>query len=340
MDWGQTMGVVVPQGTDPPTTTRHRLHGVEIQSTALFPSWPRGATGGPEGDQAWTLDIRPIEAGVEDLSEIDPDDLRGDWAAEGDPDDPDRLVYSVSLAGRILSDYVVDLRERSVSADRLSRRPIARSGVEFVLACRVLPWLARVQRGALPLHAVAVAFEGRALLVCGDSGTGKSTLAARLLGLGCDLLGDEPVVVDVAGDEVLAHHGSWRLRVNEGSPAHADLERQGFDLVENHGKTAAVRSRESAGAPVGVPVSAIVVLRERDPLATMPHLERCDGLGATRELMAHRYCLAGPVAVTGGDFATVAAVVARVPVVRVAMPASIDHLAAAATLLRDELLGG
>ena len=340
MDWGQTMGVVVPQGTDPPTTTRHRLHGVEIQSTALFPSWPRGATGGPEGDQAWTLDIRPIEAGVEDLSEIDPDDLRGDWAAEGDPDDPDRLVYSVSLAGRILSDYVVDLRERSVSADRLSRRPIARSGVEFVLACRVLPWLARVHRGALPLHAVAVSFEGRALLICGDSGTGKSTLAAKLLGMGCELLGDEPVVVDVAGDEVLAHHGSWRLRVNEGSPAHADLERQGFDLVENHGKTAAVRSRESAGAPVGVPVSAIVVLRERDPLATMPHLQRCDGLGATRELMAHRYCLAGPVAVTGGDFATVAAVVARVPVVRVAMPASIDHLAAAATLLRDELLGG
>ena len=340
MDWGQTMGVVVPQGTDPPTTTRHRLHGVEIQSTALFPSWPRGATGGPEGDQAWTLDIRPIEAGVEDLSEIDPDDLRGDWAAEGDPDDPDRLVYSVSLAGRTLSDYVVDLRERSVSADRLSRRPIARSGVEFVLACRVLPWLARVQRGALPLHAVAVSFEGRALLVCGDSGTGKSTLAARLLGLGCDLLGDEPVVVDVVGDEVVAQHGSWRLRVNDGSPAHGDLVGQGFDIVDNHGKAAAVLSRGAAALSAGVPVAAIVVLRGRDPLSTTPQMETCDGLGATRALMSHRYCVAGPVPVVRGDFAAAAAIASRVPVVHVAMPDSIDHLAAAASRLRDELLSG
>ena len=340
MDWGESMGVVLAHATDPSPTTRHRLHGIEFESTALFPSWPRGSVAGSLGDPKWTLDVRSLEATEPELPAFDPEDLRGVWSLQGTPNDPDCMTYAVNLGDLSISNYVVDLRTRTVTADRLPRQPLARSGVEFVLACRVLPWLARVHRGALPLHAVAVSFEGRALLICGDSGTGKSTLAAKLLGMGCELLGDEPVVVDVAGDEVLAHHGSWRLRVNEGSPAHADLERQGFDLVENHGKTAAVRSRESAGAPVGVPVSAIVVLRERDPLATMPHLERCDGLGATRELMAHRYCLAGPVAVTGGDFATVAAVVARVPVVRVAMPASIDHLAAAATLLRDELLGG
>ena len=292
------------------------------------------------GDAPWTLDVRSIAVGVQDLSEFDPDDLRGGWAVKGDPDDPDRIVYSVSLAGRTLSDYVVDLRERSVSADRLSRRPIARSGVEFVLACRVLPWLARVQRGALPLHAVAVSFEGRALLVCGDSGTGKSTLAARLLGLGCDLLGDEPVVVDVVGDEVVAQHGSWRLRVNDGSPAHGDLVGQGFDIVDNHGKAAAVLSRGVDAVSAGVPVAAIVVLRARDPLATTPQMQTCDGLGATRELMSHRYCIAGPVPVVRGDFAAAAAIASRVPVVRVSMPDSIDHLAAAAQLLRDELLSG
>lgn len=340
MDWGQTMGVVLAQGTDPSTTTRHRLHGVVIESTALFPSWPRGATDAPVGDQGWTLDVRQIQVGAEDLAEVDPDDLRGEWAAEGDPDYPDRIAYSVSLAGRTLSDYVVDLRERSVTADRLSRRPVARSGVEFVLACRVLPWLARVHRGALPLHAVAVSFEGRALLVCGDSGTGKSTLAARLLGLGCDLLGDEPVVVDVVGDEVLAQHGSWRLRVNEGSPAHGDLMGQGFDMVDNHGKAAAVLSRGGDALSAGVPVAAIVVLRGRDPLASTPQMETCDGLGATRALMSHRYCVAGPVPVVRGDFAAAAAIASRVPVVRVAMPDSIDHLAAAALLLRDTLLSG
>lgn len=47
------------------------------------------------------------------------------------------------------------------------------------------------QQSVLPLHAAVVtAVEGFCIAFCGDSGTGKSTLAAALLRRGCRLLDD------------------------------------------------------------------------------------------------------------------------------------------------------
>ena len=43
------------------------------------------------------------------------------------------------------------------------------------------------------VHASAVAWEGRALLIMGASGAGKSALALQLMALGCDLVGDDRV---------------------------------------------------------------------------------------------------------------------------------------------------
>jgi len=41
------------------------------------------------------------------------------------------------------------------------------------------------------LHASAVAWEGRALLIAGPSGSGKSALALTLMAWGCDLVADD-----------------------------------------------------------------------------------------------------------------------------------------------------
>jgi len=43
------------------------------------------------------------------------------------------------------------------------------------------------------LHASAVAWGGRALLITGASGAGKSGLALSLMAMGCDLVGDDRV---------------------------------------------------------------------------------------------------------------------------------------------------
>lgn len=45
------------------------------------------------------------------------------------------------------------------------------------------------------IHASAVAFDGRAVVLMGRSGSGKSTLAWQLLGLGGDLVADDRVCV-------------------------------------------------------------------------------------------------------------------------------------------------
>ncbi len=53
---------------------------------------------------------------------------------------------------------------------------------------------------AQPLHASAVAFAGRGVLILGPSGSGKSSLALDLMGLGADLVADDAVLVAADAD--------------------------------------------------------------------------------------------------------------------------------------------
>lgn len=50
--------------------------------------------------------------------------------------------------------------------------------------------------GQLCLHSSCVAFDGRAVLILGKSGAGKSSLALQLLALGCDLVADDQTLID------------------------------------------------------------------------------------------------------------------------------------------------
>jgi hypothetical protein len=65
--------------------------------------------------------------------------------------------------------------------------------VEFVF----LTLAPRVQ-GLLPLHAACVSLRGRALLLVGSAGAGKSTLSAHCLLAGCDFVAEDAVFVDTS----------------------------------------------------------------------------------------------------------------------------------------------
>lgn len=52
-------------------------------------------------------------------------------------------------------------------------------------------------------HASAVAVEGRACLITGNSGEGKSTLALEMIALGATLIADDRVGIRRAGDQLL-----------------------------------------------------------------------------------------------------------------------------------------
>ena len=54
------------------------------------------------------------------------------------------------------------------------------------------------------LHASCVAIDGRAVLICGPSGSGKSDLALRLLDRGFALVSDDRTIIRKEGDKLVA----------------------------------------------------------------------------------------------------------------------------------------
>ena len=57
----------------------------------------------------------------------------------------------------------------------------------------------------MPHQATAVAIGGRALLIEGPPGSGKSSLALALIDRGARLIGDDSVMLEVADGRLLAH---------------------------------------------------------------------------------------------------------------------------------------
>ena len=67
------------------------------------------------------------------------------------------------------------------------------------------------------LHASTVALDGRAVLISGPSGSGKSDLALRLLDRGFTLVSDDQTIVRKEGDKLIASapptiHGRLEIR--------------------------------------------------------------------------------------------------------------------------------
>ncbi len=53
------------------------------------------------------------------------------------------------------------------------------------------------------VHATCVAWDGKAVLITGDAGRGKSALGLELLGMGCALVADDRVQLSRVGHDVL-----------------------------------------------------------------------------------------------------------------------------------------
>jgi len=81
------------------------------------------------------------------------------------------------------------------------------------------------------VHGTAIAVGSRAVLIRGPSGSGKSDLALRCLGLGVSAIAREPIKL-VADDQVLLKHEDTGVRVSAPPSLRGMLEVRGIGILE------------------------------------------------------------------------------------------------------------
>lgn len=120
---------------------------------------------------------------------------RGPWPVEPMPSDGRRVVIGENRVRLVASEVsIIDI----LATDRIAvsqAEPGPLCAQFFGGAVGLLMAL----RGMAPLHASAVAIGGRAVLVCGASGAGKSSFAATLIGQGGQLISDDLSVLTFDG---------------------------------------------------------------------------------------------------------------------------------------------
>lgn len=106
--------------------------------------------------------------------------------------------------------------------------------------------LASAWHGDIPLHASAVEWQGRAILVSGPSGAGKSTSVAAMLAAGANFIGDDLTVIRAGhgpvtvlrGRPAMRLHADSRALVATATPSHAAKDASGKWIVEPAGRWA------------------------------------------------------------------------------------------------------
>lgn len=218
-----------------------------------------------------------------------------------------------------------------------STRETPDDGLADVLVRRVLPRLITA-RGALTLHAAAVATDRKAVLLLGGSGAGKSTTTAALAAMpGWHVLSDDlsmlwerdpPVVAPGATGVCLWPESRAGLAID---PA-ACTAMPGYD-----GK---VRFDPPGAVPIDSVALGALVFLARDPAVVQPRLtpiNRAEGLiHAARQMIAFNPA-APPAEERAVLFARLNRIVRDVPMVRLTYPSDFAALPAVAATLAELL---
>lgn len=154
-------------------------------------------------------------------------------------------------------------------------------GFYSTLAALTLAW-----RGLVPLHACAVEVDGKALLIAGMAGAGKSTLTAELLGLGARFIADDLIALDVGTDGIIAvPRGRPTIRLHPDTAARLDMIRAEPVIGDARGKWIAWPRRQAAGEAVPL---GLVLLLEGRMADDHPPGRRADFASAAR-LLTHLF---------------------------------------------------
>ena len=178
---------------------------------------------------------------------------------------PDVLIEANDEGYRVTycdeTTLVIDRAGRHVIVQWASA--LANADAASYLTSYVLAFVLRL-RGSVPLHASAVAIDGRALLFVGDSWAGKSSTAAAFAVLGYPMLSDDVVRLDATDGGLMVYPSHSRLKVWRDSAA--ALFRSGGAPLESDPSGKYYLDLDDAGFAferTPVPLEAIYVLGER-----------------------------------------------------------------------------
>jgi hypothetical protein len=164
-------------------------------------------------------------------------------------------------------------------------------------------------RKDLVLHAAAVEADGRAIVFCGPSLRGKSTLARALGEGGCRLLGEDGIAIELNGREPVAHPGARGVRVR----SRAGNGRQRTVLLDDPG----------TGEPESCPLAAVVLLGERGAEFEVEPLAPARALALLTPNLIH----SGGRASIATAFQRLAGLLGSVPALRISLPDDLGALA-------------
>jgi len=151
-------------------------------------------------------------------------------------------------------------------------------GVSALLFGQVLGCALRLQ-GTLCLHACVMKMGEHAIAIVGESGAGKSTMAAALARLGHAILSDDIAVLNECDQHWLVQPGYPRLRLwpnsikalygsKEGLTRIFSFSEKCFIDLNNNGGTTAWQFHNEP-----LPLTAIYILGERQPDLAAPNIE-------------------------------------------------------------------
>lgn len=256
----------------------YAAYGLTIDSDREIPELDGAPTAAPDVRLRWDAAARPL--------------ARTEWSTlwrleNGDP--------WVSVARTPRERYLRFARYMSVSVTggetgEIREIDVARRGhaqgstVRHLFLDQALP-LVLAGAGELVLHASAVHVQGRAVLLAGPAGAGKSTLAAQLSRTGADVLADDGVLVRQIDGALHAWPSYPGLRLFDDSSAAAGLDAaHAADVAEYTTK----RRFTAPGAAVRgpVPLGRIYVLDGASREMVFERLSRRDGAMA---VLHHAY---------------------------------------------------
>lgn len=180
------------------------------------------------------------------------------------------------------------------------------------------------------LHGAAVAHGGGAIAILGDSGYGKSTLAAALVGAGAKLLSEDLLAFTGHGPDFEVEPGYARI----------SLLADSLEAVGRGGSAARKATAKSwidAPAPAGpAAIRRLYILAAPDPDAGDGATRRLSRWAAAPALVRQIYGADWIRPISRGDLAFCAELASRVPVFALTRSGTLDRVGACATMLLAE----